>query len=54
MPGMSGLTSSSKCKKSERIDTTIVGRPGVRMGEAARFLRRTLVDSLVSTGAGIP
>jgi len=28
------------------IDTTIVGRPGVRMGEAARFLRRMLVDSL--------
>jgi len=28
------------------IDTTIVGRPGVRMGEAARFLRRVLVDSL--------
>lgn len=27
------------------IDTTIVGRPGVRMGEAARFLRRVLVDS---------
>jgi len=36
------------------IDTTIVGRPGVRMGEAARFLRRVLVDSLVSNGAGIP
>ena len=29
------------------IDTTVVGRPGVRMGEAARFLRRVLVDSLV-------
>lgn len=28
------------------IDTTIVGRPGVRMGEAARFLRRVLIDSL--------
>ncbi len=28
------------------IDTAIVGRPGVRMGEAARFLRRVLVDSL--------
>lgn len=28
------------------IDTTIVGRPGVRMGEAARFLRRRLIDSL--------
>lgn len=28
------------------IDTTIVGRPGVRMGEAARFLRRVLVDLL--------
>ena len=27
------------------IDTTIVGRPGVRMGEAARFLRRVVVDS---------
>ncbi len=35
------------------IDTTIVGRPGVRMGEAARFLRRVLVDSLNSAGAGI-
>lgn len=28
------------------IDTLIVGRPGVRVGEAARFLRRVLVDSL--------
>jgi ABC-type Fe3+-hydroxamate transport system substrate-binding protein len=28
------------------IDTTVVGRPGVRMGEAARFLRRVLIDSL--------
>ena len=28
------------------IDTTVVGRPGVRMGEAAWFLRRALVDSL--------
>lgn len=28
------------------IDTTIVGRPGVRMGEAAHFLRSVLVDSL--------
>lgn len=28
------------------IDTTIVGRPGVRMGEAARFLRRVLIDSV--------
>ncbi len=28
------------------LDTTIVGRPGVRMGEAAAFLRRKLVDSL--------
>jgi ABC-type Fe3+-hydroxamate transport system substrate-binding protein len=28
------------------IDTTIVGRPGVRMGEAARFLRRVLIDAL--------
>jgi ABC-type Fe3+-hydroxamate transport system substrate-binding protein len=28
------------------IDTAIVGRPGVRMGEAAWFLRRVLVDSL--------
>jgi len=28
------------------IDTAIVGRPGIRMGEAARFLRRVLVDSL--------
>jgi ABC-type Fe3+-hydroxamate transport system substrate-binding protein len=27
------------------LDTTIVGRPGVRMGEAAAFLRRVLVDS---------
>lgn len=36
------------------IDTTIVGRPGVRMGEAARFLRRVLVDSLVNIGAGVP
>ncbi len=36
------------------IDTTIVGRPGVRMGEAARFLRRKLVDSMPHTGAGIP
>ncbi len=36
------------------IDTTIVGRPGVRMGEAARFLRRVLVDSLVGGGAGTP
>ena len=32
------------------IDTTIVGRPGVRMGEAAHFLRRLLVDSLASAG----
>ncbi len=36
------------------IDTTIVGRPGVRMGEAARFLRRVLVDSLANAGAGVP
>lgn len=36
------------------IDTTIIGRPGVRMGEAARFLRRVLVDSIVHTGAGVP
>jgi ABC-type Fe3+-hydroxamate transport system substrate-binding protein len=36
------------------IDTTIVGRPGVRMGEAARFLRRALVDSFAHTGAGLP
>jgi len=28
------------------IDTTVVGRPGVRMGEAAWFLRRALIDSL--------
>ena len=28
------------------LDTTIVGRPGVRMGEAAAFLRRVLVDSV--------
>ena len=28
------------------IDTTLVGRPGVRMGEAARYLRRVLVDSV--------
>lgn len=28
------------------LDTTVVGRPGVRMGEAAAFLRRALVDSL--------
>ncbi|MBX3175497.1 MAG: ABC transporter substrate-binding protein [Gemmatimonadaceae bacterium] len=28
------------------IDTTIVGRPGVRMGEAARFLRLHIVDSI--------
>lgn len=28
------------------IDTTVVGRPGVRMGEAARFLRRQVVDSI--------
>jgi ABC-type Fe3+-hydroxamate transport system substrate-binding protein len=28
------------------IDTLIVGRPGVRVGETARFLRRVLVDSL--------
>ena len=28
------------------IDTTVVGRPGVRMGEAAWFLRRALVDSM--------
>lgn len=27
------------------IDTTIVGRPGVRMGEAARFLRERVVDA---------
>ncbi len=27
------------------IDTTVVGRPGVRMGEAARHLRWVLVDS---------
>lgn len=27
------------------IDTTIVGRPGVRMGEAARFLRQRVVDA---------
>lgn len=36
------------------IDTNIVGRPGVRMGEAARFLRRVLVDSFPHTGAGLP
>jgi ABC-type Fe3+-hydroxamate transport system substrate-binding protein len=36
------------------IDTTIVGRPGVRMGEAARFLRRVLVDSIANPGAGVP
>ena len=36
------------------IDTTIVGRPGVRMGEAARFLRRELVDALPNPGAGLP
>lgn len=36
------------------IDTTIVGRPGVRMGEAARFLRRALVDSFANPGAGLP
>lgn len=36
------------------IDTTIVGRPGVRMGEAARFLRRVLVDSLPAVGRGAP
>jgi ABC-type Fe3+-hydroxamate transport system substrate-binding protein len=36
------------------IDTTIVGRPGVRMGEAARFLRRVLVDSLPNPGGGLP
>jgi ABC-type Fe3+-hydroxamate transport system substrate-binding protein len=36
------------------IDTTLVGRPGVRMGEAARFLRRVLVDSLASNGARVP
>lgn len=36
------------------IDTTIVGRPGVRMGEAARFLRRVLVDSIANIGAGVP
>lgn len=36
------------------IDTTIVGRPGVRMGEAARFLRMALVDSFANTGAGLP
>lgn len=36
------------------IDTTIVGRPGVRMGEAARFLRRVLVDSITNSGAGVP
>ncbi len=29
------------------IDTLIVGRPGVRVGETARFLRRVLVDSLM-------
>lgn len=28
------------------VDTTVVGRPGVRMGEAARSLRRLLVDSM--------
>lgn len=28
------------------LDTMIIGRPGVRMGEAARYLRRTLVDSV--------
>ncbi|MEX2182276.1 MAG: helical backbone metal receptor [Gemmatimonadaceae bacterium] len=27
------------------IDTTVVGRPGVRMGEAARYLRRVLIDA---------
>lgn len=36
------------------IDTTIVGRPGVRMGEAARFLRRVLVDSLSVVGNRAP
>lgn len=36
------------------IDTTVVGRPGVRMGEAARFLRRALVDSFANIGAGRP
>lgn len=36
------------------IDTTVVGRPGVRMGEAARFLRRALVDSFANPGAGLP
>lgn len=36
------------------IDTTIVGRPGVRMGEAARFLRRAVVDSFANIGAGHP
>lgn len=36
------------------IDTTIVGRPGVRMGEAARFLRRVLVDSLSAAGIRTP
>lgn len=36
------------------IDTTVVGRPGVRMGEAARFLRRALVDSFANIGAGLP
>lgn len=36
------------------IDTTIVGRPGVRMGEAARFLRRVLVDSLSVAGTRAP
>jgi ABC-type Fe3+-hydroxamate transport system substrate-binding protein len=36
------------------IDTTIVGRPGVRMGEAARFLRRVLVDSLAGLRSATP
>ncbi len=36
------------------IDTTVVGRPGVRMGEAARFLRRALVDSFANIGSGLP
>lgn len=36
------------------IDTTVVGRPGVRMGEAARFLRRLLVDSTAMPDAPTP
>ncbi len=36
------------------IDTAIVGRPGVRMGEAAHFLRGVLVDSVRVSGARVP